>query len=379
MQFNRFGLPLIEAGQFLQAIVKGDEVARTLGGKHGGIINGYALSSGAAFAREFLACVVHQNLTHVVSGDGDEVRAAFVFTAFLLRKPHPGFVDQSRWLQRVACTLIAHVLACQIAQLGFHHRHQCIQSRLIALLPLTEQVRDFVLWARSHFNYSCTISGGEFIDPALEKYSSDDCGNVRNRTAAMRHFPCRECTLKLLKLGLIVAIAAIGVAPAAPGVGEKAPAFELKSVDGKIVKLADVVAKGPLALIVLRGFPGYQCPFCQRQVMDFIQKADAFAEAGMQVVFVYPGPPDQTAAKAGEFMQNKQLPAHFIMLLDPGYEFTKSYGLRWEGKGETAYPATFLIDKNGVVIFEKIAKMHGGRSSATEIVELLPKKKTATQ
>lgn len=59
----------------------------------------------------------------------------------------------------------------------------------------------------------------------------------------------------------------------------------------------------------------------------------------------------------------------------PDYAVTKQYGLRWDAAKETAYPSTFLLDTKGVIYFASIAKMHGGRTSATEILELLPKKK----
>jgi peroxiredoxin len=162
-----------------------------------------------------------------------------------------------------------------------------------------------------------------------------------------------------------------------PAVGSKAQDFSLRSVGRKIVRLSDLTAKSPVALIVLRGYPGYQCPFCQRQVQEFVEKAQAFSDAGVQVVFVYPGPPAQLNSRADEFLQGKNFPKSFQMLLDPGYEFTNLYGLRWDAPKETAYPATFLIDAQGIVYFEKIVKLHGGRTTAAELIGLLPKGKPA--
>ena len=80
--------------------------------------------------------------------------------------------------------------------------------------------------------------------------------------------------------------------------------------------------------------------------------------------------------RATEFMANKKLPANFDLLLDPGYDFTNQYGLRWNALNETAYPATFLIDQRGIVFFAKISKSHGGRTNAAEIFDALLKKKT---
>lgn len=161
-----------------------------------------------------------------------------------------------------------------------------------------------------------------------------------------------------------------------PAVGDKAPDFTLSTQQGKRVRLSDVIAKAPVVLVVLRGYPGYQCPLCNQQVHDFLKNAQGFADAKVQVILVYPGPPDNLGARAGEFVADKKLPEHFDLLLDPGYEFTNLYGLRWDAPNETAYPSTFLIDQKGIVFFSKISKTHGGRTKAAELLEVLMKKKT---
>jgi peroxiredoxin len=177
---------------------------------------------------------------------------------------------------------------------------------------------------------------------------------------------------------LFVFAAALRLAAAAPPlVGEKAPDFALSTPEGKSVRLSEAVSKSPVVLVVLRGYPGYQCPYCNRQVQDFIQKAQGFADAGAHVILVYPGPPQDLNAKANEFLADKKLPANFDLVLDPGYEFTNLYGLRWDAAQETAYPSTFLIDRKGVVFFSKIVKEHGGRTTATEILDAMPKPRAA--
>ncbi len=72
---------------------------------------------------------------------------------------------------------------------------------------------------------------------------------------------------------------------------------------------------------------------------------------------------------------DKKLPDNFDLVLDPGYEFTNCYGLRWDATRETAYPSTFLIDYQGVIFFSKIVKEHGGRTTAAEILDAMPKQK----
>lgn len=187
------------------------------------------------------------------------------------------------------------------------------------------------------------------------------------RTIPLTYF--RSAILGLFLTGFMIPAVA-----APPAVGSKAADFRLTSVRGNAVRLSELTAQSPVALIVLRGYPGYQCPLCQRQVHDFVRHAQAFADAGVKVVFVYPGPPDELDAKANQFLQDKNFPGHFEMLVDPGYEFTNLYGLRWDAPRETAYPSTLLIDREGVIYFQKVARMHGGRTTAAEILDLLPKK-----
>jgi thioredoxin-dependent peroxiredoxin len=189
------------------------------------------------------------------------------------------------------------------------------------------------------------------------------------------YFPLKFLKTKLMDgvLPLCFLLAAGGMNAAPPGVGDKAPDFSLMSTKGTKFRLSERSTDN-VVLVVLRGYPGYQCPNCNRQVQDFIQNATSFAEAGASVIFVYPGPPDQLAAKAAEFLKEKRLPDHFEMLLDPDYQFTRAYGLRWEAAKETAYPSTFLIDRQGVVFFTKVVKSHGGRTTAAEILQALPRK-----
>src|ERR1700692_61640 len=179
--------------------------------------------------------------------------------------------------------------------------------------------------------------------------------------------------MKRILMSLLTLAAVIPAMAAPPAVAEKAPEFALSTPEGKTVRLSEVMSKGPVVLVVLRGYPGYQCPFCNRQVQDFIQNSHRFAEAGARVLLVYPGPPQDLGSRANEFLADKTLPNNIELVLDPGYDFTNMYGLRWDAPHETAYPSTFLIDSKGIVFFSKVVKEHGGRTTAAEVIDALPK------
>lgn len=160
-----------------------------------------------------------------------------------------------------------------------------------------------------------------------------------------------------------------------PKVGDEAEDFELKTPSGDSVKLSALAEEGPVVLLVLRGYPGYQCPLCTRQVGEFVAKAKDFAKAKAQVVMVYPGPADNLVEYAEEFVRGKTLPENFQLVIDPDYAFVDAYNLRWDAPGETAYPSTFVIDKERQVRFAKVSMTHGGRSKADEALKVTRKLK----
>lgn len=186
--------------------------------------------------------------------------------------------------------------------------------------------------------------------------------------SAMRS-PKRFLSFLVFGLGLFLAGA---LSAETPAVGAVAPSFTLSTPAGKPVSLANETGKQKLVLVVLRGYPGYQCPFCQKQVHDFVAHASGFAEKGARVLLVYPGPPAELDAHAKDFLKGESdLPSNITLVTDPNYTMTNQYGLRWDAPHETAYPSTFILDKSGAIQFEKISHAHGDRTSAEDILNRL--------
>lgn len=158
-----------------------------------------------------------------------------------------------------------------------------------------------------------------------------------------------------------------------PTVGQKASDFSLVAVDETTVRLSAEVARGPVVLVVLRGWPGYQCPFCTRQFGEYMTKAADVTATGAHVLFVYPGPADGLREHAKWLLKSTTLPAAYRVLLDPDYTFTLAYGLRWEAPMETAYPSTFVIDKGGTVVFARTSHAHDDRVPVADILTALAK------
>ena len=159
-------------------------------------------------------------------------------------------------------------------------------------------------------------------------------------------------------------------------IGKLAVDFTLKTIQGADVQLSRINAGHSVVLVVLRGWPGYQCPICTRQVGGLVADADKFAENGAMVLMVYPGPSEQLQEHAKEFSEDFKFPENFYFTLDPDYSMIAKYGLRWDAPNETAYPSTFVINKKGEIVFSKISTTHGGRANDEEIFEVLGKLKT---
>ena len=175
-----------------------------------------------------------------------------------------------------------------------------------------------------------------------------------------------------LLAGLALGLAFAGAAAAEfPKVGDAAADFTLKTPAGEPVQLSKLNKEGPVVLVVLRGWPGYQCPICTRQIGELVGKSKALAEAKARVILVYPGPSDRLNAHAEEFAGGKPLPENFSFVVDPDYTFTNGYGLRWDANGETAYPSTFVIDRQGKILFAQTSRSHGGRARTTDVLEAL--------
>lgn len=158
-----------------------------------------------------------------------------------------------------------------------------------------------------------------------------------------------------------------------PKVGEMSPDYQWTHLDGEKVSLSELRKKGPVVIALLRGYPGYQCPACTKQVGDLVSLSKEFASREANVVLVYPGAVKDLKTKGKEFLGKTELPKHFHFVLDQDYGFTSRYGLRWEADAETSYPSTFVIGKDGKVLYSKISRTHGGRAEAKEVLAAIPK------
>ena len=173
----------------------------------------------------------------------------------------------------------------------------------------------------------------------------------------------------VVTFGSVASVSAVDVLPP-PAVGDKASDFSLETINGSgKVSLHETLKDGPVVLVMLRGYPEYQCPACSRQVGGLIKSAGEFAKENATVLLVYPGPGENLKARAKEFLTGTKLPENFVFVIDPDYDLTNAYNLRWDEERETAYPSTFVINKDGEITYATISQTHGGRPQTETVVK----------
>jgi len=165
-------------------------------------------------------------------------------------------------------------------------------------------------------------------------------------------------------------VRALGVADMALGYGATAPDFTLPSADGTAVRLADLLATGPVVLTFYRG--GW-CPYCNLELRAYAERAEAFTAAGVHVVAISPQTPDASLT----LVERAELP--FVVLSDVGNVVASGFGLvhpipqelnnvyvanGFDLAGDNAQdpanlslplPATYIIDGGGTIRFASVS------------------------
>jgi peroxiredoxin len=151
-----------------------------------------------------------------------------------------------------------------------------------------------------------------------------------------------------------------------PKVGEKAPDFALKTVDQKSIRLSDLTPNSGVVLLVAAWLAGVSVPLVHGpgSGLDRFRRATFQGKGAHRDGLSGSGRPFESP-RAG--IPRKKAVAK--RLLDPDYAMVNAYGLRWDASNETAYPATFLLDRKGIIRFaKKFSRTHGDRTKALDII-----------
>lgn len=145
-----------------------------------------------------------------------------------------------------------------------------------------------------------------------------------------------------------------------PSVGEVAPAFSLPSTDGTIT-LQERLAERAVLLVF---YPGDDTPVCTKQLCDYRDNLEAFAELGVDVLGINP----QSLESHEKFSKKHALP--FPLLSDEDKDVCRSYGAL--GFLGMAKRALVLVGRDGRVIWTK-TDLPIFHRSADELREVIAK------
>ncbi|MGO8987028.1 MAG: peroxiredoxin-like family protein [Terriglobales bacterium] len=204
---------------------------------------------------------------------------------------------------------------------------------------------------------------------------------AERRQAIARYVPADVQAVHARAVAELKAQGLAGQALSALGAGAKSPRFELSDHNGKVVSSADLLSKGRLVVLFIRG---RWCPFCvgQMEAMNYISAE--LEAAGAFLVAVSP----QTEKQA--FFMRDQHKLTFPLLVDARNQVAREFGLVYrvaeeqqglyrstfvnlpfvngDSSWELPIPATFVIDRDGTILFAAANEDYGERPEPLAIL-----------
>ena len=167
-------------------------------------------------------------------------------------------------------------------------------------------------------------------------------------------------------------------------VGNKAPNFELKDHDGDLVSSRDLLNHGRLVVLFFRG---RWCPFCVGQLEAMNLILPQIDRAGASLVAISP----QTVQQS--FFMADQHKLRFPLLSDGGNKIAHQFGIVYRvpeeqrdiyrpafvnlpfanggDSWELPIPATFILDRDGAVLFASANEDYTERPEPADVLRRL--------
>jgi peroxiredoxin len=177
--------------------------------------------------------------------------------------------------------------------------------------------------------------------------------------------------------GSLAELAQTGLVRQAVKAGEMAPLFRLPSRNGGFVSLSEILDRGPA---VISFFRGAWCPFCRLELQALAEEHSEIKRLGATLIGLSPLPSVDSYSS-------------FLILTDPGCRVAARYriaftvppqlqpaylALGYPNRAKRApdrwvlpLPATYIIDRNGLVALSYLDADYTTRLEPTEIVVAL--------
>jgi peroxiredoxin len=170
------------------------------------------------------------------------------------------------------------------------------------------------------------------------------------------------------------------------------PRFELRSYDDMPVVSDELLKAGPLVLTFYRGL---WCPYCQKDLRDFVQLIDEASELNNCVLAI-----SRPREPGYDRPRDHELGLNFPVLEDASGNLAVQYGIRWPAEDArlieralgwdlltfrgtepwiNPMQARFIIDRDGRIAFAEIAFNYEERTNPANLVPLLAQLRGACQ
>ena len=168
---------------------------------------------------------------------------------------------------------------------------------------------------------------------------------------------------------------------------EKAPDVTLVDNEEKSVKLSELYKEQPLVVIFYRG---NWCPACNQHLSEFSKNVSQIEEKGAKVIAITP----ETYENVSKTRENTGLniPVYsdtngeIMDAFDVDFEVTEEYEKKIQEKLDASIketnddekavlpvPATYIINKEGTIVYSHFDPDYHKRATVEDIVENLPK------
>jgi len=161
--------------------------------------------------------------------------------------------------------------------------------------------------------------------------------------------------------------------------GSPAPDCAFTRSDGSALALSEYQGKKVVVLLFMRGFTGeFACLFCDGQTRDYKRAYDQLKASEAEVLMVLPGATDTRGYLKAIGMNDPEKPdpefsVPFPVLLDTEFKVCKAFDVPFNksssGEFPVKEPATFVIGKDGHILFAYHGKYPGDRPAVDAVLE----------
>lgn len=169
-------------------------------------------------------------------------------------------------------------------------------------------------------------------------------------------------------------------------IGDTVSDFSANDIHGKNYSLKNALTNGPVLVIFIRG---QWCPFCNKHLSHIQDSLPLIYEKGASVVVISP--------EKSEFIKKsiEKTGAEFTLLYDEEYKISDLFDVTFKPDSISRFmyntmlgaklkeshsddserlpvPATFIIDKNGVIAWRHFDADYKKRSKVKDIIQNIP-------